>query len=159
MPKNQSILQLSKKELAQIDTLLHKGKHASRTISRARVLLLSHEGKSGTTIAKELRIGKSTVQRVRNRYRSDGLDAALAELPRSGRPTKLTETLEAHLVALACSDAPEGRDHWTMELLQKQLVKDKKIPTISTVSLWRYLKKRGIKPWLEKNVVCSYAHA
>lgn len=158
MPKNQYALQLTEPELNQLRSLLRKGKHSSRTISRARTLLLSHEGKSKKGIARELGVGKSTVQRIRNCYREHGIDGALSELPRSGRPSKLDEKAGAHLVAIACSDAPEGRDHWTLELLQKRMVIDKKIEAISTVSLWRYLKERGIKPWLEKNVVHSEAH-
>lgn len=159
MPQNQHTLQLSESELNQLRSLLRKGKHSSRTISRARALLLSHEGKIKKDIATELGIGESTVQRIRNSYRKHGIDSALSELPRSGRPKKLDEKTGAHLIAIACSDAPNGRDHWTLELLQKRMIIDKKIKTISTVSLWRYLKERGIKPWLKKNVVYSESYA
>lgn len=159
MPKNQYTLQLTESELDQLHSLLRKGKHSSRMISRARALLLSHKGKSKKNIALELGIGEKTVQRIRDRYRKKGMDGSLSELPRSGRPSKIDEKVGAHLIAIACSDAPDGRDHWTLELLQKQIIIDKKIKTISTVSLWRYLKERGIKPWLEKNVVYSEYYA
>ena len=159
MPKNQYALRLSETELNQLRSLLRKGKHSSRTISRARTLLLSHEGKPQGNIAAELGIGKSTVQRTGNKYRKHGMDAALSELSRSGRPSKIDEKTGAHLIAIACSDAPKGRDHWTLELLQKRMILDKKVRNISRVSLWRYLKERGIKPWLEKNVVYPESYA
>jgi hypothetical protein len=59
------------------------------------------------------------------------------------------------LVAIVCSDPPAGNDHWTLELLQKQMIKDKKVKSISTVALWKRLNNRGIKPWREKNAVRS----
>jgi hypothetical protein len=62
-------------------------------------------------------------------------------------------------VALACSDPPEGSDHWTLELLQQKMIEDGKLTKISTVALWKRLKDRGIKPGREKNVVHPYAYA
>lgn len=149
---------LSAPEQKQVRALLRRGKHSARVAARARILLLSHQGKSKDTIAWTLFIGRSTVQRIRDRYNDGGLDLALYDSPRTGQPPKIDELGEAHLVALACSAAPDGRDHWTLELLQKQMVKDGKVRSISTVALWKRLKERGIKPWREKNVVCANAH-
>lgn len=159
MPQHQSRLQLSKQELNTLHSLLHKGRYASRTLYRARILLLLHEGKKKTAIARELNLGRSTVQRTHRRYRKNGLEAALFELPRSGQPKKLSEKAQAHLVALACSDPPEGRDHWTLELLQQRMIRDRQVETVSTVCLWHSLTQRGIKPWLEKNVVCAEGYS
>jgi len=106
-------------------------------------------------MAVQLGLGRSTVQRTREHDRAGGLNRALDDAPRPGQPPKLDDNAEAHLVAIACSDAPEGRDHWTLELLQERMIADKKVKTISTVAIWKHLKKRGIKPWREKNVVHS----
>lgn len=157
MPKLQSTLQLSQQELNTLQSILHKGKHASRTLYRARILLALHEGKSKTAIAEELDLGRSTVQRTGRRYRKNGLESALFELPRSGRPPAVDEKTKAFIVATACSEAPNGREHWTIELLQEYLRKNKK--PISRMSLWRTLNEQGIKPWLEKNVVHSESHS
>jgi transposase len=158
MPKLQSKLQLSQQELTRLREILHKGKHASRTLYRARILLLLHEGKSKTAIAEELDLGRSTVQRTGRSYRKNGLEAALFELPRSGRPKVVDEKTKAFIVATACSETPNGREHWTIEMLQKH-VKQKKKKTISRMSLWRTLNEQGIKPWLEKNVVRAEGHS
>lgn len=154
------IIQLSRKELARVQSIIHRGRHNARVNTRARVLLLSHNGEGKDTIASRLTIGRSTVQRTRDRYRKGGLDYALTEAPRSGAPRKLTDAGEAHLVALACASPPEGHNHWTLNLMKEQLARDGKVPpSITTVCLWQHLNERGIKPWREKNVVRAEAHA
>ena len=88
-----------------------------------------------------------------------GLDRALYDAPRTGQPRKLNDKGEAYLVALASSDPPEGRERWTLELLQKKMVEDKKVASISDVCILSYLSNRGIKPWREKNAVRAEARA
>jgi transposase len=144
---------LEKNEEETLLRMVRTGKHNAHEITRARVLIESHAGKAKNAIAATCGIDRSTVQRIRDRYAEGGLDRALYDAPRSGQPPKLNDEAEAHLIALACSDAPDGRDHWTLELLQQQMIKDKKVKTISTVALWHRLKDRKVKPWREKNVV------
>lgn len=158
MNTHKHTIQFSKKELKQLHSITRRGKHNTRVVTRARILLLTNAGKGKDTIAAMLGTGRSTVQRARDHYRGNGLNRALYDASRSGTPPKLSDKAEAHLIALACSDPPKGRDHWTLELLQKRMIKDKKVETISTVALWQRLKKRGIKPWREKNVVYPQAH-
>lgn len=149
------IIQLSRKELDHIRSIIRRGKHSARVVTRAHILLLSHKGKSKNIIATELEVNPSTVQDVRNRYRQS-LDRALYDAPRSGQPPKITDTGEAHLVALATSTPPKGEERWTLELLKEQMVKDGKAPReITIVALWKRLTQRHIKPWREKNVVYS----
>jgi len=152
-------IQLSREKQAQLHAIIRRGTHNARVVTRARILLLSFKGKGKDAIASQLGVGRSTVQRTRDHYRDGGLDRALHDAPRSGQPPKLDEKAEAHLVALACSDAPEGRNHWTLELLQERMIQDGKAASISTVALWKRLQKRGIKPWREKNVVHSQGDA
>jgi hypothetical protein len=87
------------------------------------------------------------------------MDRALYDAARPGQAPKLDTKAEAHLVAIACTDPPEGSDHWTLELLQERMISDGKVDSISTVAIWKHLSKRGIKPWREKNVVHSEADA
>ena len=119
----------------------------------------SAAGMKDVDIAQDVGTTARTVERIRARYAEGGIGRALCDAPRSGQPTKLDEQAEAHLVALACSDPPEGSDHWTLELLQKKMIEDKKVKEISTVTLWKRLTSRGIKPWREKNLVHSESDA
>lgn len=153
-------MQLSRKEQEHLQNIIRRGTHNGRVITRARILLFSHQGEGKDVIASRLAIGRSTVQRTRDRYREGGLDHALTEAPRSGAPRKLTDAGEAHLVAIACSEPPEGYGHWTLDLMKEHLVKDGHAPPdITTVCLWQHLDERGLKPWREKNVVHPEAHA
>ena len=148
-------IQLSLKVQKELQNTTRKGNHNARVIIRARILLLSHQGKSDTSIGAQLETSKSSVHRVRKRYVKGGLKRALYDAPRLGQPPKLDTKAEAKLVAIACSDPPKGYAHWTLELLQKKLIKDKTVSSISTVAIWHHLKERGVKPWREKNVVYS----
>jgi transposase len=159
MKLHKRTIQLSKEELAHVQNITRKGKHNSRVINRARVLQYSNAGQSKSIIASVLSISDRTVQRIRDNYRDGGLDRALSEAPRPGQPKKLDDKAEAHLVALACSDPPEGREHWTLKLLKKQMTADGKVTSISDVCILSYLNNRGLKPWREKNVVRTEAHA
>ena len=159
MTRHKRTVQLTRKEIEQLKRITRSGKHGSRIVNRARILLRSHEGEGKDAIAERLSIGRSTIQRIRDRYNSEGLDHALQENPRSGAPRRLNEAGETHLIAIACSNPPEGYGHWTLNLLKKQLVKDGKAPKdITSVCLWQHLNAHGLKPWREKNVVRTQAH-
>src|ERR671924_1014006 len=153
--KDKHIIQLSEREEQQLQDIITCGTHNARVIARAHILLKSHKGYTDEVIVEHIGASRRTVQRTRKRYHEGGLERTLYDAPRPGAPTKLSARAEAHLVALACSNAPEGRDHWTLEMLQERLVQDKVVSSISTVAIWYHLKDRGIKPWQEKNVVYS----
>lgn len=159
--KHKHTIQLSRKELVQLQNIIKKGKHNARTVTRARILLLSHKGGGKDAMARMLGVNRTTIQDVRDRYRNKengGLNRALYDAPRSGQPRKIDDMTEAHLVATACSTPPDGRERWTLEMLQRKLKKDKK-KNVSTVAIWHHLNNREIKPWREKNVVHPYSNA
>jgi len=108
-----------------------------------------------TQISAYVDLSERTINRRIERYEEHGIEGALYDNVRSGQPKRLDDTAEAHLVALACSDPPEGRAVWTLELLAQRMITDKKVKKISGMCIRRYLTNRGIKPWLEKNVVYS----
>jgi len=159
MNTHKHIIQLSRKELTHLQSIIRRGKRNARVVTRARILLLSHEGKSNNVIAHQLDVNASTVQNVRNHYREGGLERALYDAPRSGQPPKITDAGEAHLIALATSIPPEGATRWTLELLKERMIQDGKVKNITTVALWKRLRQRHIKPRREKNVVYSEHHA
>ena len=133
--------------------MLRKGVKNVHVVNRARILLKVDKGFENAVIARDVFVSTKTVSRIRARYVSGGLERALNDLPRSGQPPIITESVEAYLVAIACSAPPDGRDHWTMKLLRQKLLDEKKVKRISTVAILKRLRKRGIKPWREKNVV------
>jgi transposase len=120
--------------------------------------LKSSYGATDEEIAKEEGVHSTTIERIRGRYDSLGLEGALYDAPRPGQPRKLDSKAEKYLIAVACTDPPEGRDHWTLELLAKKMITDKKVKTISSVAVMHYLHANDTKPWREKNVVHTEDH-
>ena len=149
------IVKLSAQEKQELLAMVKSGKHNSREINRARVLLKSSEGMKDKDISVHVGIAVRSIERIRSRYDEGGVNKAIYDDARSGQPLKITPQIEGRLVAIACSSPPEGQSVWTLELLQKKLIKDNIIKNISTVAIWHHLKNRGIKPWREKNVVHS----
>lgn len=102
--------------------LIRKGKRGTRALARARVLLRADEGMTDDAVAAAVSAGYATVGRVRRRFVEAGLEGALKEGPRPGAKLKLDERQCAHVIAVACSEAPECHDHWTLRLLADKVV-------------------------------------
>ena len=147
MPKKQNPVSLSEQERSYLQAVVEKGQRGAREIRRAHTLLLADEKRQDQDIAAFLHIHPSTVSATRKRYGELGLPAALKEPSRPGNPRKLDGKQEAFLVALACSEAPEGRDHWTMQLLADKLVELQVVAApISDETVRRVLKKKNLNP-------------
>lgn len=134
-------VKLRKEEREKLQNYLRKGKSSVRSVTRARVLLLADAGRSDSEIVDALGVSKSTVARLRKKYCQEGLDSILYEKPRSGAPPKISGKAKAQLVTLACSEPPEGRSRWTLQLLADRLVELKEVESISSMSVCRILKK------------------
>ncbi|OGF54381.1 MAG: hypothetical protein A2Z21_09810 [Candidatus Fraserbacteria bacterium RBG_16_55_9] len=143
MPKKKYVVRLSEEEQDGLLTLVKQGKAKARTINRAHAFLLSDEGKTDGEIALVLRVSRGTVHNWRKHLAEEGWEAALDERPRPGKAPKLDVKGEATLVAFACSDPPEGREHWTMQLLADKLVELDVVASISDETVRRTLKKTG----------------
>lgn len=142
MPKKIYNVNLTEDERTYLLNLFKGGKHPARKLNRARILLLADEGKNDEAIEEVLHISFSTVKRTRKKFAEGGLEHALNELPRPGGERKLEGKQEAFLVALACSNPPEGRKTWTMQLLADRLVELGTVDSISDETVRRVLKKR-----------------
>src|SRR5262245_51914555 len=142
MPKKKYLVTLSAEEREQLENLLRGGTHATRKVTRARILLKAAEGWQDSAIAAALAVGRATVERTRQRFVAAGL-AALEEQPRPGTTPKLDAQAEARLIAEACSAAPEGRQRWTLYLLADRVVALGLAPSYSYESVRRVLKKRS----------------
>jgi transposase len=132
------IVDLSEEEVLQLQAILKKGKHKARTITRANILLMASEGETDTAIAAAVRVHVTTVERTREKFVIGGLELALKDGEHPPKPKKLDEKQEAFLkTATACSNPPEGRVRWTMQLLADHLVK---------VGIYRFNFRRNHTP-------------
>jgi transposase len=145
------IVELTADEREHLKGFVSRGKQSARRLTRARILLLSDEGWTDEHIWTALQIGKCTVERTRQRFVEEGLEAALSERPRPGQPRKLNGKQEALLVALACSDPPKGHQKWTMQLLADRLVELKVVDSIADETVRRVLKKTMSNPGRRSN--------
>jgi transposase len=143
------IITLSTRQRHYLEDITTKGQHNARVIKRAHMLLKSEAGITDQIIANHVNVSVRTIERVRARF-STNIERALFDAMRPGAPTRLTTTPEAHLIATACTDPPEDAEHWTLALLQNSIIAAGHVKRISTMTLWRHLSDRGIKPWLQK---------
>ena len=140
------VVDLSKEEKERLEELTSKGTTTTgaRRLRRAHTLLLANEGMIDQEIARVLNSSVSTVERVRKRFVEEGLEAALSERPRLGailRRKKLDGKAQAYLVALTCSEPPEGRRRWTMQMLADKMVEVGVVERMSDETVRRTLKK------------------
>ena len=146
MPKKY-IVELTVAEQKLLKTLTMTGKHAAYKINHGRVLLLadinqSKESWSDNAIASALGISIPTIERVRRRFVTEGIDSALNYRSGRGRKQKrLDGEAEAHLLAIACSEAPQGRGRWTLRMLADKMVELDYVESISHETVRQTLKK------------------
>jgi transposase len=146
-------VELSHAERTELRALLSGGKQAARKLKRAQILLAADAGASDEAIAASVGVGGSTVYRTKRRFVLGNLEAALSEEPRPGADRKLSGKEEALLVATACSNPPEGRARWTLELLADELVRLTEHGSLSRETVRRRLAENHLKPW-RKDMWC-----
>jgi transposase len=135
-----------RKELLQ---LTQSGKAPARKIKRAHMLLKAdtvhpEAGWTDERISDAYEAHINTIAEIRKRFVLTGLDSALKERPRGHRRRMLDGEAEAHLIAVACSPAPEGHDHWTLRLLAERMVELKQVETVSYETIRQTLKKMNL---------------
>lgn len=144
MPRRRRIVRLTKVERKALETFVAQGKKSARAITRARILLLSDEGRKEHELTEILGISRGTVYNVRKQYQTKTyahILEVLHEAPRSGRPLKLDSRVAANVTMIACSAPPEGRGRWTLHMIADKLVKLEVTDAISHESIRRLLKK------------------
>lgn len=142
MRKKIYTVSLTDEERDKLNSLLKRGKHSTRELNRARILLLSQQQKEDKEISQQVGVTQQTVYNVRKRFFHAGLDAATKEKPRPGAPTILDAKGEAFAIATACSNPPEGRTSWTMQMIADKLVELKYVDSISDETVRLRLKKK-----------------
>jgi transposase len=144
--KHKYKVNLTRAERTELGRLALGGTISVRKLNRSKILLLadeSHESghKTDKEIAEKLDISPATVERTRREYVKVGLNEALNEKPRSGRPPVISGESRAQITALACSTPPEGFSQWSLRLLADKAVELQFVETISHESVGTILKK------------------
>ena len=152
-PRKKYTVTLTAEERRQLSDLIAAGTAAARKLAHTRILLKADAAGGGAAwtderIAEAVEVGRATVERVRQRFVEQGLEAALVRKPqdRPSRERKLDGRAEARLIALACSAPPGGRAEWTMQLLADRLVELEVVDTVSDETVRRALKKTRSSP-------------
>ena len=141
MPAIKYKVELTPSERSGLIEVSRRGKPLARTLKRALALLKADEGLSDREVAEAVSISAATVARTRRRFVEEGLEAAINDRPRPGRGRKLSGIQEADLVAIICSNAPEGHTNWTLQLLADKVVAMEFAGSISLETVRRILKK------------------
>jgi transposase len=148
--KKKYIVTLTEVERRMLQSMVSRGKAAARKLMHARILLKADASAgrpvwSDDEIAKGLEVGRATVERVRRQFVEEGLEAALERhKPRREYLRRLDGDGEAHLIALACSQPPEGRSRWTLRLLADRMVALEHVESLSYETVREVLKKTNL---------------
>ena len=147
------VVKLTEEERQRLEALVSQGKAAARKISRAWILLKADEGLRDEAIAAARHVGTATVGRTRQRFVEENL-GALNEHARPGAQRKLTGKQEAHVIAVACTPAPEGHAQWTLRLLADKVVELGLADAIAHETVRQVLKKTNLNRGSSSNGVC-----
>ena len=144
-------VKLPREEREKLTRLTLGGTIGVRKLNRVKILLLADENhksgqKTDKEIAEKLGTSMATVERIRRKYVKEGLEGALNERPRSGRPPGISGEARAKITALACSEAPEGFGQWSLRLLADKAVELNFVESISHESVGVILKKTRSNP-------------
>ena len=143
MPAIKYKVTLTEDEKQALQSVIRKGKSAARSQTRARILLKAAEGLQDQDIVQALNVSPSMVAKTRQRCVEEGPEAALKDHPRPCKVAKLSDKQAAHLIALACSEAPAGHDHWTLRLLAGKVVELNYSSSCSYETIRQLLKKHS----------------
>jgi|SRR5579859_401595 len=141
------IVKLGEEEREELRKLITQGQAPARKLAHARILLKADSGEGGPgwsdhQISEALEVGTSTVERVRQRFVEEGVQAALRrQKPNRTYARKLDGEQEAYVIALTCSAAEEGRDRWTLQMLADKVVEMHLVESIARETIRQVLKK------------------
>ena len=142
---------LTKTERQELEAISSKGKRAARTVLSARALLLLDAGDYGSgwvvaDVAEALGRSPRSLEHLKRRFVEEGLTAAIERKKREKPPREIQfgGEFEAQLLALACSQPPQGRKRWTVRLLAEKVVELKIVPSVSPMTVCNTLKKMNL---------------
>ena len=146
-------VQLGKRDRKQIAEMLNKGRESARVLRRALVLRQLDQGQTAAQGARNLGVAPKTVRAIARRYEEEGLEAGLYEQPRPGQPRLLDAGQSQRIIAMVCSQPPEGQARWSVRLIAQEAVKRKLAPKVGRETIRILLRNHDLKPWREKKLV------
>ena len=146
-------IQVKAQDLAELGKLLRGGVQQVRVVLRALALRLLAGRVTAPQVAQAVPLTAKAIREIAHRYNAGGLDAALYEKQRPGARQLLEPSQKQRIIAMVCSDPPEGRARWTVRLVAREAVKRKLVPRVGRETIRVLLESHDLKPWREKNVV------
>jgi putative transposase len=143
------------KDRKQVRELLSGGVQQVRVVLRAVALFQLAQGVSAPRISSVIPLTPQAIRKVGHRYQEGGLERALYEKERPGATHVLDDSQKQRIIAMVCSDPPEGRARWTVRLVAEEAVKRRLVPRVGRETIRVLLLHHDLKPWREKNVVCG----
>ena len=144
---------VTKKDQRELRKLLHGGVQQVRVVVRAIALLQLAKGVSAPRIAAMVPMTPQAIRKVGHRYEQGGMERALYEKGRPGAAALLENSQKQRIIAMVCSDPPEGFARWTVRLVAEEAVKRRLVPRVGRETIRVLLLSHDLKPWREKNVV------
>lgn len=148
-------IKVKPKDQRGLREILRGGVQQVRVVLRAVALLQLAKGVSAPRIADAIPLTPQAIRKVGHRYEEGGLERALYERQRPGAAALLKDSQKQRIIAMVCSDPPEGRARWTVRLVAEEAVKRRLVPRVGRETIRILLLHHDFKPWREKNVVCG----
>jgi len=150
-------VQLKKRDRDELDRVLNGGIQPVRVVLRSLALCQLHAGKSVSEVAAHVHLTSKAVREIGKRYEDAGLERALYDKQRPGAQSLLETKQRQRIIAMVCSDPPQGRARWTVRLIAEEAVKRKLVPKVGRETIRILLLSHEFQPWREKNVVGARA--
>lgn len=143
------IFSLKEEDKKYLQSFIRSGA-AGHEVIRAVTLLLKHEGQTRADVASTLDITPKTVTNTCNNYSDFGIERSLKDDPRPGQPTMFDDRVKSKIVALVCSNPPEGFDRWSLDLIKSKAESDGIVDAISKEKIRIILQEHDLKPWQQR---------
>lgn len=141
---------LSENEKEYLQDIGNRGSNLAKVIKRAHILLLSDKGKTVNEISDFLDVAPSSIWRTKKKYCEGGVEYAVHDKDRPGLKIVYNDKIKAEVITLACSEPPNGRCKWTLELLTEEMRKKDGSKKIGKETIRLILKKTNVNPGLKK---------
>lgn len=151
------VLALAVDEEQELKSLLRGGVQSVRVVLRALALLRLSGGQSVAAAAANVELTPKAVRGIGRRYLAGGLDGSLYERSRPGATPLLSVAERQRIIAMVCSDPPEGQARWTVRLVASEAIRRKLVPKAGRETIRVLLESHDLKPWRDKHVVRSRA--
>jgi putative transposase len=146
-------IRLKAQDLAEVGSLLRGGVQQVRVVLRALALQQLAAGLAAPEISRSVPLTAKAIRDLAHRYNRGGLERALYDRQRPGASQILNASQKQRIVAMVCSQPPQGRARWTVRLVATEAVRRKLVPRVGRETVRVLLESHDLKPWREKNVV------